>query len=131
MQSRRSFILSSLLVVGGAATGVYFYKSSTESKEELAVNGVINQLADLPGAIRFGKILRKQASGKTFTDSLKSISERLQNNYGEFSYENIGAVLEQQIQKEFRSNQFALVDGWYLSRTEAELCLLASMVSKA
>ena len=130
MHSRRIFILSSLLVVGGAATGAYLYKSSTESKEEQAVHGVINQLADLPGAVRFGKILHKQASGKSFTGSLKSISERLQNNYGEFSYEDIGAVLEQQIQTEFRSNQFQLVDGWYLSRTEAELCLLASMVSK-
>lgn len=130
MQSRRSFILRSLLAVGGVATGVYLYKSNTESKEEQAIHGVINQLVDLPGATQFGKILHKQVPGKVFTDSLKSISERLQHNYGEFSVENIGAVLEQQIQTEFRSNQFQLVDGWYLSRTEAELCLLASMVSK-
>lgn len=119
-----------MLAAGGAVTGVYVYKSNAESKEEQAVHGVVNQLVNLPGAVRFGEILLKQTPGRDFSESLQGISERLKNNYGEFSIINIGAVLEQQIQAEFQANQFQLVDGWYLSKTEAELCLMAFMSSK-
>ena len=62
--------------------------------------------------------------------SVKNISKRLHNTHGDFNHENIGEALELQIQKELQTNQIQLVDDWYLSRTEIDLCILAAINSK-
>jgi len=60
--TRRSFILSGALAIGGAITGVYLYKYNVAypEKRARALHGVIENLARLPGAVRFGKVFRKQ-----------------------------------------------------------------------
>ncbi len=132
--SRRSFILSSALAVGGVITGVYLYKFNVAypEKRARALHSVIETLAGLPGAVRFGNIFREQQQkNKKSMASAKSISRRLDNIFGDFRRNTIGEALNQQIQKELRSSRIQLVDGWYLARTEADLFALASMVKKA
>jgi len=131
MLSRRDFILSGTLAVGGAITGVYLYKYNVvyPKKRVRTLHGVIENLAELPGAVRFGKAFRKQQQeNKKAIESIKSISNRLYNIHGDFRQKDIGEALDQQIQKELRTNQIQLVDGWYLTTTEADLFALASMV---
>lgn len=130
MQSRRSFILGGALAVGGAITGIHLFRSYVKSSEEQAVYGVINNLSELPGAVRFGNISREQRKNNNSMETVISISKHLQSIHGDFHHENIGEVLEQQIQTELQTNQIHRIDGWYLTRTEANLCVLAAMISK-
>jgi len=130
MLSRRQFIVGGTLVAGGAVTGIYLYQSNVKSLRKKAVNGVIESLAQLPGAVRFGKRYRRQLQiNNKPMESIMSISKRLQNAYGDFNHETIGEALEQQIQIELNSNQIILVDSWYLTRSEAEICALASIAN--
>ncbi len=128
MISRRRFIFGSALAASGTVAGIQFYRSNVASPGEQAVNGVIERLAKLPGAVRFGELFRKQQQKqKKPIASVKSISDRLHKAQDGIHKYIINEALENQIQIELRSNQVHLVDGWYLTRTEADLCALASI----
>lgn len=132
--TRRSFIISGSLAVGGSIAGVKIYKSKVVSpkKRLRAVQGVIENLAQLPGAVRFGDVfLEQQQKNNTPVETIESISRRLHNTHGDFRQNTIGEALEQQIQMELDANQLQLVDDWFLARTEADLFALASLASKS
>ena len=129
MPYRRSFILSSVAIVGGAIAGIQVYEINADNPGEQAVDGLIENLSQLPGAVRFGDFALNQQNN-IFTESTASISIRLHNLYGDFNNTNIGKALEKQIQSEFHNREMQKVDGWYLSRTEADLCILASLTRK-
>lgn len=134
MLSRRSFIISGALAVGGSVAGVKIYESKVVSpkKRLRAVHGVIENLAQLPGAVRFGDIFREQQQKNNKpVETIESISRRLHNTHGDFRQNTIGEALEQQIQMELDTNQLQLVDDWFLARTEADLFALASLASKS
>lgn len=131
MLSRRNFLLSSALVVGGGVAGFYLYKSNIPTPQEQAVGEVVSSLAKLPGAIRFGKKYRQLLQkNKLHMSTISSISDLLFDAHGKFHRENINEVLEQQMQIELRENIVYLVDDWYLTRIEANLCALASLHSE-
>ena len=134
MLSRRSFILSGALAIGGSIAGVkiYNYKVVSPKKRLRAVHQVIENLSKLPGAVRFGDIYsEQQKKNNNPVESIESISRRLHNVHGDFRQNTIGEALEQQVQMELQTNQLKLVDGWYLARTEADLFVLAFLASKA
>jgi hypothetical protein len=126
MLSRRNFLLSAALVAGGAVTGIYLFRSNAAGPGEQAINGLIDKLVKLPGAVRFGEMYRKQKNNNVAL-SVKLVSDRLHKTHGDLRLDNIDIALEKQIQTELRTNQVYLVDDWYLTRTEAELCSLASL----
>jgi hypothetical protein len=127
--SRRHFILGAAIATGGAVAGIQLYRSNIASPGELAVAGMVVSLAELPGAIRFGEVFRKQQQKQNKSiASVKNISDRLYKNQEDLHQDNIDEALEHQIQMELRTNQVYLVDDWYLTRTEADLCALASII---
>jgi hypothetical protein len=132
MMSRRHFIIGAAIATGGAVTGVQIFRSKLVSPGEQAVNEMLERLAKLPGAVRFGEIFRKQQlKHQDSMTSAKSISERLFKDIGDLNHKSIEAALEKQIQIDLRTKQVFLVDDWYLTRIEAELCALASITKTA
>jgi hypothetical protein len=132
--TRRSFIISGVLAVGGSIAGVKIYESRGVSpkKRLRAVHGVIENLAKLAGAVRFGDVFREQQQkNNNPLETIESISRRLHKIHGDFRQNTIGEALEQQIQMELQTNQLQLVDNWFLARTEADLFALASLASKS
>jgi hypothetical protein len=126
---RRKFIAGSILAVGGATAGTYLYRSNVQSSLELAIGEIVSKLAVLPGAIEFGEKFREQLKKSGLpTKSLKTISSYLADVHGELHSGNIGYILEQQIQTELRTDKVHVINGWYLTRTELNLCALASIV---
>jgi hypothetical protein len=127
--SRRRFIFAAAIATGGAAAGLQLYRSKLMNPGEQAVNDMLERLSRLPGAIRFGEMFRKQLPQHNKPDvSVKTISDRLYKTKEYLQGDIIDEALENQIQIELRSNQVYLVDDWYLTRTEAELCALASLI---
>ena len=125
---RRKFIVRSILAVGGTVAGIYLYRSTVQNPAELAISEIASKLAELPGAVRFGEIFRKQLQKNGHAmKSLRRISSDLTDAHGDLRPDNVGNVLEQQIQTELRTNQVHVVDGWYLTKTELDLCALASV----
>jgi pyrimidine operon attenuation protein/uracil phosphoribosyltransferase len=132
MTSRRHFIICAAIATGGAVAGIHFYRSNKMSSAELAVNEIVERLVKLPGAVRFGEMFRKQhLKHHDSMISAKSISERLFKDIGDLNHKSIEATLEKQIQIDLRKKQVFLVDDWYLTRIEAELCALASLTKTA
>jgi len=124
--------LRSILVVGGAIAGIFLYRSTVQGPAELAVSEIVSKLAELPGAVRFGEKFREELKKNDHPmKSLRSISSFLADVHGDLRPDNIGDILEQQIQIELRTNQVHVIDGWYLTRTELDLCALASVARKA
>lgn len=124
--------MRSILAVGGTIAGIYLYRSNVQSPAELAVSEIVLKLAELPGAVRFGEKFREELQKNDHpVKSLRSISSFLVDVHGDLRPDNIGNILEQQIQIELRTNQVHVIDGWYLTRTELDLCALASVARKA
>lgn len=124
--------MRSILAVGGAIAGIYLYRSTVQSPAELAVSEIVSRLAELPGAVRIGEKFREELQKNDHSvKSLRSISSFLVDVHGDLRPDNIGDILEQQIQIELRTNQVHVIDGWYLTRTELDLCALASVARKA
>ena len=130
MVSRRHFIFGTAIVSAGAAVGIQLYSSRKLSPGEQAVNELIGRLAELPGAVRFGEMYRKQQNRSGAEISAKSVSRRLTNYDEDMSQYNIEELLEKQIQIDLQTKQVYLIDDWYLTRIEAELCALAAMLER-
>lgn len=128
MVSRRHFILAAAIAVGGTAAGIKLYRSKTGSQGELALNEVVKRLAELPGAVRFGNMYRKQQKHSDSVTSVKSVSKRLFEPDVELNQKLVEQALEKQMQTDLAAKQVFLVDDWYLTRIEADLCALASIL---
>ena len=124
---RRHFFAGSILAVGSVSTGIYLYRSNEPSPEELAVVEVAGKLAELPGAVRFGETFSKRLrkDGQDIR-SAQSISSFLADTHGAFDSSTIGRILDKQILADLERDQIQRVHGWYLTRTELDLCALAS-----
>ncbi|MFV1976491.1 MAG: hypothetical protein ACC651_12145 [Candidatus Scalindua sp.] len=130
MVSRRNFILGGVLVAGSAAVGIQFYRGNILSPGEKAVNAMIERLARLPGTARFAEMfLKQQLKYNHAASSVRKISVRLFKDEGNLIKIDGPSALDKQVKIELRQNQFYLVDDWYLTHTEADLCVLASEVN--
>lgn len=130
MVSRRNFILGSAIIAGGAVVATQSYRQNLVSPGEQAVNEMIEVLADLPGTARFAEMfLKQQLKYDHPVSSVKKVSARLFKNEVDIHKIDVASALERQMQIELRENKLLLVDDWYLTRTEAELCVLASEVN--
>ena len=125
---RRKFIFSGILAVGGTVAGLSLYRSISHTPAEQALNEVVSKLARLPGAVRLGRIYRDELNTNNRSmRSLTDLSTSLTDAHGDFGPDDVGIVLDHQIQADLRTSQIYLIDGWYLTRTELDLCALAAV----
>lgn len=133
MLSRRSFIAGGvLLTIGGSSAVIYELKKHHKKLRDQAVRTLVDDLSKQPGAIRIGKLLlHVEKDEKLQIQSITDIRKRFYHTHGHFGTSTIGEALDRQIQLEIDSDMLHKIDGWYLTKTEAELCMLAAMYSKS
>jgi hypothetical protein len=124
---RRTFLW--LSVATTASLAIPFSScSSTDStlQKTLAHPQMLSYLCDEKTLKDIGKKYRQTIPGEDDAGKLQTLLTN--NNNSTKQPAAIQTLLEQQIKKDFETNEIVVVNGWILSKTEARQCALFSMI---
>jgi len=122
------------LLLGGTALAALAIPASvahfgSQGEDKIEAN-ILSLLSDQPGAANIGKQWQaKTGSGMNARNVAIRIGKRL-HAYGwrpDADAETAHKALAARVRNDFAQNDMVVIEGWHLSRTSAELCLLAHL----
>jgi hypothetical protein len=124
---RRTFLW--LSVATTASLSIPFYScSSTDKglKKTLAHPQLLSHICDEKTLKDIGKTYRQTIPAEDDAIKLQELLLKSTNNTKK--PEAIQSSMEQQIKRDFETNEIVVVNGWILSKTEARQCALFSII---
>jgi hypothetical protein len=125
--TRRSFLAGLAAGIAGAALGLRLYLSGGGASREAA--RLAGMLPHAQSAARLGRLYLEGAPQEADAARLVALINAAPAPTD--TDEALRAKLDARIRDDFINNDLVAVDGWLLSRTEARLCALVSLLHNA
>lgn len=126
MIKRRKFLFL-IFAVGSLPIINFFYKRA-EFNPLIQVKS-LDQFCDLQDLMKIGrKYLQKNPEDNSYENLKKKLLTDNNNNLFVYKGYRLSNFLEQKIIRDFKHNDTNTINGWFISKTEAQQCALLNFV---